>query len=133
MRDATLCMDLCLQDLSVRLKHAEVKPEFEDGYMRRGLALAVVALPLAIAGCSPPERAYYPAPPPPSAYAEIGKRGFHDEFDAARHDMARGVRPNVDRHERFRNPPVPPRAFDDYRHGFREGYQRAIRGGSRGY
>ena len=101
--------------------------------MRKGLALAVVALPLAIAGCSHPERAYYAAPPPPSAYADIAQRGFHDGFDAARHDMARGVRPDVDRHERFRNPPVPPRAFDDYRHGFREGYQRAIRSGSRGY
>jgi hypothetical protein len=132
MRDATLRVDLCLQDLSVRLNDAEVKPEFEDEYMRRGLALAVVALPLAIAGCSHPERAYY-APPPPSAYADIAQRGFHDGFDAARHDMARGVRPDVDRHERFRNPPVASRAFDDYRHGFREGYQRAIRGDSRGY
>jgi hypothetical protein len=32
----------------------------------------------------------------------------------------------VDRHKRFRNPPVPPPAFEDYRVGFRRGYDAFI-------
>ena len=35
----------------------------------------------------------------------------------------RGINPGVEKHPRFRNPPVPPPTFEDYRHGFREGYQ----------
>lgn len=99
--------------------------------MHKALALAVVALPLAIAGCSHRDN-YYAAPPPP-AYTEIAQRGFHDGFDAARRDIARGLAPDVDRHPRFRKPPVPPPAFEDYRHGFREGYQRAFHGAPAGY
>ena len=95
--------------------------------MRKTLALAVLAMPLAFAGCSHPQPVVYGAPPP--AFTEIAQRGFHDGFDAARRDIAKGQPPNIDRHPKFRNPPVPPPAFEDYRHGFREGYQRAFRGG----
>ena len=97
--------------------------------MRKTLALAVLALPLAIAGCSHPQPVVYAAPPPPQAFTEIAQRGFHDGFEAANRDIGKGMPPNVDRHPRFRNPPVPPPAFEDYRHGFREGYQRAFRNG----
>ena len=58
--------------------------------MRKTLALAVLALPLAIAGCSHPQPVVYAAPPPP-AFTEIAQRGFHDGFDAARRDTANGV------------------------------------------
>ena len=95
--------------------------------MRKALALAVLAVPLALAGCAEHDRAYYNAPPPPG-YEHFAERGFHDGFDAARHDMSKGWRPDVDRHGAFRNPPVPGRAVDEYRHGFREGYERAFRG-----
>lgn len=98
--------------------------------MRKLLALAVLALPFAIAGCSSHANTYYGAPPPP-AYNEIAQRGFHDGFDAARHDMAKGWSPDVDRHGKFRNPPVPPPGFEDYRHAFREGYQNAFHGDRR--
>lgn len=101
--------------------------------MRSTLALVVLALPLAIAGCSHPRPVYVDVPPPPPAFTEIAQRGFHDGFDAARRDMAMGLAPDVDRHPRFRNPPVPPPAFEDYRHGFREGYQRALHTGPGGY
>jgi hypothetical protein len=47
--------------------------------------------------------------------------------------MAAGLAPDIDRHPRFRNPPVPPPAFEDYRYGFREGYGRALHTGPRGY
>ena len=101
--------------------------------MRTSIALAALALPLAIAGCSHPRPVAYEVPPPPPAYTQIAQRGFHDGFEAARRDMARGIPPDVDRHPRFRNPPVPPPAFEDYRHGFREGYQRALHTGPGGY
>lgn len=101
--------------------------------MRYPIAFAVLALPLAIAGCSHPRPVMYDVPPPPPAYSEIAQRGFHDGFEAARRDMAKGLAPDVDRHPRFRNPPVPPPAFEDYRHGFREGYQRALHTGPGGY
>lgn len=95
--------------------------------MRKALALAVLALPLAIAGCSHPQPVVYAVPPPPPAFTEIAQRGFHDGFEAARRDMAKGLAPNVDRHPHFRKPPVPPPAFEDYRRGFSAGYERGFR------
>ena len=97
--------------------------------MHKALALAALAIPLVVAGCSQREM-YYSAPPPP-AYSDFAQRGFHDGFEAARHDMARGFAPDADRHDRFRRPPVPRRAIDDYRHGFREGYRQAFHGDRR--
>jgi hypothetical protein len=97
--------------------------------MRKALALAVLAIPLAIAGCSHPQPVAYAGPPPPPEFTEIGQHGYHDGIEAAQRDIAAGRPPNVDRHPRFRNPPVPPPAFEDYRHGFRAGYQQVFRNG----
>lgn len=96
--------------------------------MRKALALAVMALPLALAGCAEHDRSYYSGPYAPTHEERFAQRGFHDGFDAARHEMSRGWRLDADRHGSFRNPPVPRRAVDDYRHGFRQGYERAFRG-----
>jgi hypothetical protein len=96
--------------------------------MKKTLLLCALAAPIALAGCAHPNYGYGygpPAPPPP-AYNEIGQRGFHDGFDAARHDISEGRPPNAEAHKRFRNPPVPPQAWEDYRQGFREGYRRAM-------
>lgn len=100
--------------------------------MRKALMFAVLSLPLALAGCSH-RTVIYAAGPPPPAYSQFAQRGFHDGFDAARHDIADGRSPDVDRHPRFRRPPVPGPAFEDYRQGFREGYHRAFHGGPAGY
>ena len=97
--------------------------------MRKALLLAVLSLPLALAGCSHPRPVVYAVPPPPPDFSQIAQRGFHDGVQAARRDISQGKPPDVDRHPRFRNPPVPPPAFEDYRHGFREGYQRTFRNG----
>ena len=96
--------------------------------MRKSLlALSALLLPLALAGCSHPRPvAYYPPPHPPSAFTEIARQGFHDGADAARRDLATGRAPDVARHPRFRKPPVPPPAFEDYRHGFRDGYDTVL-------
>jgi hypothetical protein len=98
--------------------------------MRKNLlAFSVLLLPLALAGCSHPRPvAYYPPPPPP-AWSQIAQQGFHNGVDAARHDIAQGLPPDVNRHPHFRNPPVPPPAFEDFRHGFREGYQQVYQHG----
>jgi hypothetical protein len=91
--------------------------------MKKTLALAALLLPIALTACSHPQPvAYYP-PPPPATWTEIARQGFHDGVEAARRDIAAGRSPNAERHPRFRNPPVPPPAFEDYRHGFRDGYR----------
>ncbi|HEY6491134.1 MAG: hypothetical protein WCC26_05375 [Terracidiphilus sp.] len=96
--------------------------------MRKALALAVVSLPLALAGCSHPQPVVYaPPPPPPPGYTQIAMRGYHDGGEAGRRDFTAGRAPNAERHPRFRNPPVPPPAWEDYRHGFRDGYRAAYR------
>jgi hypothetical protein len=99
--------------------------------MRRLLPLILAAslAPIALAGCSHPQPVAYAVPPPPPEFDQVGQRGFHDGFDAARRDMAAGRAPNVQRHPRFRNPPVPPPAWDDYRHGFQAGYDGAFHSG----
>jgi hypothetical protein len=90
--------------------------------MKKALALAALLLPIfALAGCAHPQPVAVYAPPP--AFSEIARQGYHDGFEAARRDVARNLPPGVDKHPKFRNPPVPPPAWEDYRHGFREGYQ----------
>ncbi|HTV05968.1 MAG TPA: hypothetical protein VME86_11420 [Acidobacteriaceae bacterium] len=97
--------------------------------MRKALAVAVVSLPLALAGCSHSQPVAYEPPPPPPAYTEIAQRAYHQGVAAARRDIAAGLPPDVARHPHFRNPPVPPPAFEDFRHGFRAGYQAVYRHG----
>jgi hypothetical protein len=91
--------------------------------MKRLLALSALSLPLFLAGCAHRTVVVYAPPPPPAEFSAIAQQGFNDGFEAARRDVAHNVPPGVDKHPRFRNPPVPPPAWEDYRHGFREGYQ----------
>ncbi len=96
--------------------------------MKKLLICTLLSIPLLAAGCAhPPPPAYYPPPPPPPpAYSQIAQQGFHDGFAAAQHDMREGKPPNFGRHPRFRNPPVPPPAWDEYRQSFRHGYEQAM-------
>ena len=91
-------------------------------------AISALAIPFALAGCTHTQVVYAP-PPPPAELSPAAQHGYHDGIDAARRDIARGLAPDVQRHPRFRNPPVPPPAFEEYRHGFRAGYDQTIRGG----
>jgi hypothetical protein len=98
--------------------------------MKKWIALAALLLPISLAGCSHPRPVVvYAAAPPPPGYSEIAQHGYHDGFEAARRDIAQGKPPSLDRHPRFRNPPVPPPAFEDYRQGFRAGYDAYMRHG----
>ena len=88
--------------------------------MKKWIAFAALLLPLAVAGCSHRTVVVY-APPPP-ALGEIAQHGYHDGFAAAQRDVADGRPPILEHHPRFRNPPVPPPGVEEYRHGFRDGY-----------
>jgi len=90
--------------------------------MKKWLAMAALLLPLSVAGCGHPRPVVYAPPPPPVDFNQVAQQGYHDGYEAARRDVARNVPPGVEKHPKFRNPPVPPPAVEDYRHGFREGY-----------
>jgi len=101
--------------------------------MNRKLLIAGLGavLPLLLAGCAP-HRAYYGAPPPPGyqqgrteGYQGAAHKGYQEGMEAARQDMRRGMRPDAERHNEFRRPPVPPRAVRAYRDAFRDGYRYA--------
>ena len=100
--------------------------------MKKLLSVALVFLPLSfcmgLAGCSHKTVVVY-APPP--AYSEAAQQGYREGVHAAQRDMGNGLRPDAARHPRFNNPPVPPPLREDYRHGFREGYQAVYNGGPR--
>jgi len=88
------------------------------------LALTALALPLAAAGCSHPRPVVYAPPPPGLGAAE--QHGYYDGSLAARNDIRKGFAPDVLRHRRFGNPPVPAPAIEEYRHGFRNGYEQTF-------
>lgn len=98
--------------------------------MKTAGVAAVALAGLALVGCGHREVVVYPPPP---AYDQTAQMGYHDGVRAAQRDIRDGVRPDVDRHPRFRRPPVPPPLMEDYRHAFREGYARVMHGGGDRY
>jgi hypothetical protein len=94
--------------------------------MKKLLSVAFILLPLGLAGCAHRTVVVYDPPP---AYSEAAQQGWHDGVRAAQHDIANGLRPDLARHPRFNQPPVPPPLWEDFRHGFRDGYQRVFAGG----
>ena len=63
---------------------------------------------------------------PPDEFREIQRKGFHDGVEGARKDFDNHRQPNVDNRSEFRHPHVPPSDRDDYREGFRRGYESAV-------
>lgn len=96
--------------------------------MKKWIALAALLLPLSVAGCSHPQPVVVYAPPPPERSA-AAHQGYNAGVEAARRDLANGRPLNLEEHPRFRNPPVPPLLMDEYRHGFRAGYEQVIHHG----
>ncbi len=90
-------------------------------------AMVAFALPLALAACSHPQPVVYAPPPPPVEFSPAAQQGYADGVTAARRDIHNGLAQDVRRHPRFRNPPVGPP--EEYRHGFRAGYDATFRGG----
>jgi len=95
--------------------------------MNKWIALCAVLLPLSLAGCSHPHPVAVYAPPPPAA--DAARQGYNDGSQAARRDVAEGRPPHFEHHPRFRNPPVPPPLFRDYRRGFADGYNAFLHQG----
>jgi len=99
--------------------------------MKKALSCAAMFLVVLLAGCSHPQPVVYAPPPPPATmdYQAIQQQGYHDGFEAARHDVETGRPPVFDHHPRWRRPPVPPPGFEAYRRGFRDGYTRFLHPG----
>ena len=95
--------------------------------MNRWILIGALLTPLALAGCAHHTTVVYQGPPP--AVDDFTQRGYHDGFDAARRDVREERPPDFRRHPNFRNPPVPPPAFQDYRRAFRSGYQAFLHNG----
>jgi hypothetical protein len=102
------------------------------------LALPVMATAACLV-CSSPPKAYAAAPQtmvavqdqggwdaPPAEFRDIQRQGFHDGIEGARKDFDHHRAPNVNGREEYRHPHVDPSARDDYRDGFRRGYDVAM-------
>jgi hypothetical protein len=70
------------------------------------------------------DRGGWDAPPP--EFRDIQRQGFHEGIESARRDVHSGRATDVDQHERFRHPMVPRESWEDYRAGFRRGYETAM-------
>jgi hypothetical protein len=62
----------------------------------------------------------------PSEFREAQRQGFHDGIEGARKDFNNHRPPNVENREEFRHPHVSHDLREDYRDGFRAGYERAM-------
>lgn len=115
-------------------RHPHLPPEqrevFRDGF-RRGYQRAMEHL----AGAPQQEyRQTAPPPPPPpqqwdafpTEFNDMQRRGFHDGMESARQDYESHRPPNVDNHEEYRHPHLPPEMREAYREGFHRGYDRAM-------
>jgi hypothetical protein len=63
---------------------------------------------------------------PPQEFRDIQRQGFHDGIEGARKDYDNHRRPDVENRDEYRHPHVAPSARQDYREGFRRGYETAM-------
>jgi hypothetical protein len=63
---------------------------------------------------------------PPAEFRDVQRQGFHDGVEGARKDFDNHRPPNVENREEFRHPHVSRDLREDYREGFRAGYERAM-------
>jgi len=78
----------------------------------------------------PPSPGYMQTPDgwdrPPAEFREIQRQGFHDGIEGARKDFDNHRAPNVNNRDEYRHPHVSPSGREDYREGFRRGYEVAM-------
>ena len=63
---------------------------------------------------------------PPHEFREVQRQGFHDGVEGARKDYEHHRRPNVNEREEYRHPNMSKAYREDYREGFRRGYEAAM-------
>jgi len=63
----------------------------------------------------------------PHEFREFQRQGFRDGLQSAQRDFENHRRPDVNNRDEFRNPKVPPAMVNDYRDGFRRGYDAGVR------
>jgi hypothetical protein len=63
---------------------------------------------------------------PPGEFRDIQRQGFHMGIEGARKDFDHHKAPDVESHGEYRHPPVSRSARDDYREGYRRGYEAAM-------
>jgi len=64
---------------------------------------------------------------PPPEFKEMERRGFHAGVQAAINDYNHHREPDPESRKEFRNPHVKRSFVEDYRKGFRRGYEDAMR------
>jgi hypothetical protein len=64
---------------------------------------------------------------PPGEFREVQRQGFHDGIEGARKDFDHHRAPDVNNREEYRHPHVDRAVRDDYREGYRRGYDVAMR------
>ena len=78
----------------------------------------------------PPPPAYAQSPDgwdrPPAEFREIQRQGFHDGVEGARKDFDHHRAPNVNDRDEYRHPHISASGREDYRDGFRRGYEVAM-------
>jgi hypothetical protein len=63
---------------------------------------------------------------PPQEFRDAQRQGFHDGIEGARKDFDNHRPPSVENRDEYRHPHVSRDLRDDYREGFRAGYERAM-------
>ncbi len=63
---------------------------------------------------------------PPREFREIQRQGFHDGVEGAKKDFDHHRMPDVNNRDEYKHPNVPKSDREDYREGFRRGYDAAM-------
>jgi hypothetical protein len=102
----------------------EPREEYREGF-RRGYALGVSHL-MGVPGGQFSERERGPWDAPPPELSEAARRGFRDGIEGARKDFDNHRRPDFNNREEYREPHVERALREEYREGFRHGYEVAM-------
>jgi hypothetical protein len=63
---------------------------------------------------------------PPSEFNDARRQGFHEGIEAARRDFEAHRHKDADDHEMYKHPRVERELRNDFREGFRRGYEQAM-------
>jgi hypothetical protein len=63
---------------------------------------------------------------PPAEFRDVQRQGFHDGIEGARKDFDHHRRPDVNNRDEYRHPHVDRAVREDYREGYRRGYDVAM-------